>query len=185
MYIEFLFCSLYLSAPIWQMHINRWPIEESERAVQGKKGWTERTIETKGFICTYLRFKQKNTNIFNVYADLVLVFLQGVSSGLSLSLLKRHLWGRCYSFFEPFKIMAVIHLLGHVCTSLLNWQVLFIKHKTGVQIVVCRRTMWGTILPCAKRKCARRKWPILSCPKGSLGSYRRSLYLDLASIDHT
>lgn len=64
MYIEFLFCSLYLSAPIWQMHINRWSIEESERAVQGKKGWTGRTIETKGFICTYLRFKQKNTMWF-------------------------------------------------------------------------------------------------------------------------
>lgn len=30
MYIGFLFCSLYLSAPIWQTHINRWSIEETE-----------------------------------------------------------------------------------------------------------------------------------------------------------
>lgn len=41
MYIEFCFCSLYLSAPIWQMHINRWSIEERERAEQGNIGGLE------------------------------------------------------------------------------------------------------------------------------------------------
>lgn len=44
MYIEFLFCSLYLSAPIWQTHIIRWSIEERGRAEQGERDGHWRTL---------------------------------------------------------------------------------------------------------------------------------------------
>lgn len=48
MYIEFLLCSLYLSAPIWQTHINRWSIEETVSWTRWE-GWTVRTMRTQDY----------------------------------------------------------------------------------------------------------------------------------------
>ncbi len=54
MYIEFLFCSLYLSAPIWQMHINRWSTEERGSWTR-QKGRTGRTMRAKSFVSLHER----------------------------------------------------------------------------------------------------------------------------------
>lgn len=70
-------------------------------------------METKAFICIYLCFKWKKnttwviTSISCIYVNFVVVFLQGVPSGLSLQ-------GHCYSFIALLKVMTIICLLKHV-----------------------------------------------------------------------
>ncbi len=49
MYIEFLFCSLYLSGPIWQMHINRWSIEKRESELNKVEEEEWKDNEDEGF----------------------------------------------------------------------------------------------------------------------------------------
>lgn len=66
MYIEFLFRSFYLSAPIWQTHINRWPIEEGglNKVRGGLEGqWGQRVFMSKGLCTMYVSWNLLCTNL--------------------------------------------------------------------------------------------------------------------------